>query len=144
MLKAKKNDKVRVHYKGSLRDGTVFDSSEKRQPLEFVIGQGTVIPGFEKGVMGMSEGDIKTISIGPEDAYGTYRDDLVGVVDRSRIPDDINLEIGMVLQVSSPEGGATNVTVSKITDTEVTLDMNHPLAGKELLFEVTLVQILQP
>lgn len=144
MSKVKAKDKVKVHYKGSLRDGTVFDSSEKRQPLEFVIGQGMVIPGFENGIIGMSEGDIKTISIEPEDAYGAYRDDLVGVIDRSHIPDDINLETGMMLQVRSPEGGVTNVTVSRITDTDVTLDMNHPLAGKELLFEVTLVQILQP
>lgn len=143
MTEAKINDKVRVHYKGSLQDGTVFDSSEKRQPLEFVIGHGMVIPGFENGVIGMSEGDIKVISIQSEDAYGSYKDDLIGVVDRSRIPDDINLEIGMVLQVRSPEGGVTNVTVSKITDANVTLDLNHPLAGKELVFEVRLLEILQ-
>lgn len=143
MTEAKINDKVRVHYKGSLQDGTVFDSSEKRQPLEFVIGHGMVIPGFENGVIGMSEGDTKVISIQSEDAYGSYKDDLIGVVDRSRIPDDINLEIGMVLQVRSPEGGVTNVTVSKITDANVTLDLNHPLAGKELVFEVRLLEILQ-
>ena len=137
------NDKVKVHYKGSLQDGTVFDSSEERQPLEFVIGHGTVIPGFEKGVIGMCEGDTKVISIEAEDTYGAYRDDLVGVIDRSRIPDDIDLEIGMVLQVRSPEGGVTNVTVSRITDTNVTLDLNHPLAGKELLFEVRLLEVLQ-
>ncbi len=143
MTEAKINDKVKVHYKGFLQDGTTFDSSENRQPLEFTIGHGMVIPGFEKGVIGMREGDTKVIAIDAEDAYGLYRDDLVGVVDRSRIPEDINLEIGMVLQVRSPEGGVTNVTVSRITGTDVTLDMNHPLAGKELLFEVTLVQILQ-
>jgi len=143
MAEARMNDKVKVHYKGSLQDGTVFDSSEERQPLEFVIGHGTVIPGFEKGVIGMCEGDTKVISIEAEDAYGAYRDDLVGVIDRSRIPDDIDLEIGMVLQVRSPEGGVTNVTVSRITDTNVTLDLNHPLAGKELLFEVRLLEVLQ-
>ncbi|HNS13859.1 MAG TPA: peptidylprolyl isomerase [Syntrophorhabdaceae bacterium] len=141
MTEAKENDKVKVHYKGSLQDGTVFDSSENRQPLEFTIGQGMVIPGFEKGVVGMCEGDTKVISIEAEEAYGAYRQDLVGVVDKSRIPDDIDLKIGMVLQVRSPEGSVTNVVVSAITDNDVTLDMNHPLAGKELLFEVTLVEI---
>ena len=141
MTEAKENDRVKVHYKGSLQDGTVFDSSENRQPLEFTIGQGMVIPGFEKGVVGMCEGDTRVISIEAEDAYGAYREDLVGVVDKSRIPDDIDLKIGMVLQVRSPEGGVTNVVVSAITDNDVTLDMNHPLAGKELLFEVTLVEI---
>ncbi|HNT69981.1 MAG TPA: peptidylprolyl isomerase [Syntrophorhabdaceae bacterium] len=141
MIEAKENDKVKVHYKGSLQDGTVFDSSENRQPLEFTIGQGMVIPGFEKGVVGMCEGDTKVISIEAEEAYGAYRQDLVGVVDKSRIPDDIDLKIGMVLQVRSPEGSVTNVVVSAITDNDVTLDMNHPLAGKELLFEVTLVEI---
>jgi peptidylprolyl isomerase len=100
-----------------------------------------VIPGFEKGVVGMCEGDTKVISIEAEEAYGAYRQDLVGVVDKSRIPDDIDLKIGMVLQVRSPEGSVTNVVVSAITDNDVTLDMNHPLAGKELLFEVTLVEI---
>jgi len=141
MTEAKENDRVKVHYKGSLQDGTVFDSSENRQPLEFTIGQGMVIPGFEKGVVGMCEGDTKVISIEAEEAYGAYRQDLVGVVDKSRIPDDIDLKIGMVLQVRSPEGSVTNVVVSAITDNDVTLDMNHPLAGKELLFEVTLVEI---
>ncbi|OPY78966.1 MAG: FKBP-type peptidyl-prolyl cis-trans isomerase SlyD [Syntrophorhabdus sp. PtaU1.Bin058] len=143
MTEAKMNDKVKVHYKGSLRDGTVFDSSEEREPLEFIIGKGTVIPGFEKGVMGMCEGDTKVIAIQAEDAYGPYRDDLIGVVDRSRIPDDIDLKIGMVLQVRSPEGNVINVVISKITDTDVTLDLNHPLAGKELIFEVRLLKVLQ-
>lgn len=143
MTEAKINDKVKVHYKGSLQDGTVFDSSENRQPLEFTIGQGMVIPGFEKGVVGMREGDTKVISMEAENAYGSYREDLIGVVDRSRIPEDINLNIGMVLQVRSPEGSVTNVVVSKITENDVTLDMNHPLAGKDLCFEVTLVEILK-
>ncbi len=143
MTEAKINDKVKVHYKGSLQDGTVFDSSENRQPLEFTIGQGMVIPGFEKGVVGMREGDTKVISMEAENAYGSYREDLIGVVDRSRIPEDINLNIGMVLQVRSPEGSVTNVVVSKITENDVTLDMNHPLAGEDLCFEVTLVEILK-
>ncbi|MBP6941266.1 MAG: peptidylprolyl isomerase [Syntrophorhabdaceae bacterium] len=141
MTEAKENDRVKVHYKGSLQDGTVFDSSENRQPLEFTIGQGMVIPGFEKGVVGMCEGDTRVISIEAEDAYGAYRQDLVGVVEKSRIPEDIDLKIGMVLQVRSPEGSVTNVVVSAITDNDVTLDMNHPLAGKDLRFEVTLVEI---
>ena len=141
MGQAKANDRVKVHYTGSLKDGTVFDSSVKREPFEFTIGQSMVIPGFENGVIGMNEGDTKMIAIPPDQAYGEYRDDLVGVVERTRIPSNVNPEIGAVLQVRSSEGEMINVTVTDVTETGVTLDMNHPLAGKELLFEVRLVEV---
>ena len=137
------NDKVKVHYSGTLSDGTVFDSSLEREPFEFTIGQGMVIPGFEKGIIGMSEGDSRMVSITSDDAYGPYRDDLVGVIDKSRKPENIDLEIGMVLQMRSPEGSVTNVTVKDIGDEGITLDLNHPLAGKDLVFEIKLMEVLQ-
>jgi peptidylprolyl isomerase len=141
MGQAKINDRVKVHYTGSLKDGTVFDSSAKRDPLEFTIGQGMVIPGFENGIIGMEVGDTKEITIPPDQAYGERKEDLVGVVDRTRLPENVNPEIGMVLQARSPEGETVNVMVTEVTDAGVTLDMNHPLAGKELVFEVNLIEV---
>lgn len=142
MASAKTNDTVRIHYTGTLTDGTVFDSSNDREPFEFIIGQGMVIPGFESAVIGMSEGDEKTVSIPAEDAYGRYQDELVAVVARSQVPTEIELDIGTILQVRSPEGGIARVVVKKITESEVTLDLNHPLAGQDLTFELKLVKIL--
>lgn len=142
MASAKTNDTVRIHYTGTLTDGTVFDSSNDREPFEFIIGQGMVIPGFENAVIGMSEGDEKTVSIPAEDAYGRYQDELVAVVARSQVPTEIELDIGTILQVRSPEGGIARVVVKKITESEVTLDLNHPLAGQDLTFELKLVKIL--
>jgi len=142
MKQAKANDLVRVHYTGSLRDGTVFDSSLDKQPLEFKIGHGAIIPGFENGIIGMNEGDTKAVSILPEDAYGLHRDDLVGIIERVRIPDNITPEIGMLLKVRSPEGETIKVTVTDVSETGVTLDMNHPLAGKELIFEIKLIEVV--
>jgi peptidylprolyl isomerase len=142
MRQAKMNDLVKVHYTGSLKDGTVFDSSLDKQPLEFKIGQGVIIPGFENGIIGMKEGDTKVVSITPEDAYGLYRDDLVGVIERVRVPNNITPEVGMVLKVRSPEGEMIKVTVKDVSETGVTLDMNHPLAGKELIFELNLIEVI--
>jgi peptidylprolyl isomerase len=144
MAQAKVNDKVKVHYTGSFPDGTVFDSSLERAPFEFTIGQGMAIPGFEKGIVGMNEGDTKMIAISPEDAYGDYREDLLGVVDRSHLPPHIKPEVGMMLQLRSPEGSINNITVKALTDTTVTLDLNHPLAGKALVFEIRLLEVMQP
>lgn len=143
MVQARINDKVKVHYSGTLSDGTIFDSSLEREPFEFTIGRGMVVPGFENGIVGMNEGETKTVSISADDAYGPYKDDLVGVIDKSRIPEDIDLDVGMVLQMSSPEGGITNVTVADISDAGVTIDLNHPLAGKDLIFEIKLLEVLQ-
>ncbi len=141
MAQAKMNDTVAVHYTGSFADGTTFDSSVDREPLEFTIGQGMVIPGFENGIVGMTEGESKKISIPAEDAYGAHREDLLVVIDRNQVPPGVDLKIGMMLQVKSPDGGATNVVVRDLTDENVTLDLNHPLAGKELLFEVKLIRV---
>jgi peptidylprolyl isomerase len=141
MAQAKEGDKVRVQYEGFLDDGSLFDSASEDEPFEFILGEGTVIPGFENAVMGMNEGDEKTVSVGPDEAYGDYRNDLVGVVERSQIPNEIDPEVGMVLQARSPEGAVTNVTVTDLTDDTLTLDGNHPLAGKELKFDIKLVEI---
>jgi peptidylprolyl isomerase len=142
-MRAKANDRVKVHYKGFLRDGTVFDSSLGKEPFVFVIGEGSVIPGFEKGIVGMCAGDTKTITLPPEEGYGLHRDELCAVVARSRIPSTINLRQGMKLEVQSSSGTSAQAIVLEVTDSDVTLDLNHPLAGKELLFELELLEIVQ-
>lgn len=141
MTQAKLGDRVRVHYKLFLNDGTIFDSSLEREPLEFIIGEGMVIPGFENAVIGMNEGETKNISLHPEEAYGPYRNDLVFVVGRSMVPPDIDPQVGMGLQVRSPKG-IINVIITDVSNNTITLDGNHPLAGKELNFEVKLLNIL--
>ncbi|WP_349258547.1 FKBP-type peptidyl-prolyl cis-trans isomerase [Aggregatilinea sp.] len=142
MAEAKSNDTVRVHYTGRLEDGTVFDSSLQREPLEFTLGEGQVIPGFEEGVMGMNPGESKTIEIDAERAYGPYRDDMLLSVDRSQFPDNIEPSVGQRLQLRQPDGQTMLVTVSEVGDAQVTLDANHPLAGKNLIFDVQLVEIV--
>lgn len=130
-----------LHYTGSFTDGMVFDSSSDREPLEFTIGQHMVIPGFENGVVGMEEGDSKKFNIPAEEAYGLHREDLLTVIGRSQMPADIDLKIGTVLQVRTPEGEIAHVIVQDMDNEKVTLDFNHPLAGKDLIFEVKLVKI---
>ena len=141
MAKAKTNDTVKVHYTGRLTDGTVFDSSLDKEPLEFTIGQKMVIPGFEEGVIGMAAGESRTVSIASQDAYGPYLDDLVGTIRRTHIPSDIELQVGTILQMQAPDGGVTIVMVKELNDENVTLDANHPLAGKDLTFEINLLEI---
>jgi peptidylprolyl isomerase len=141
MAEAKTNDTVKVHYTGRLTDGTVFDSSLGREPLEFTIGQKAVIAGFEEGVIGMAVGETKTVSIASQDAYGPYLDDLIGTVGRVHIPQDIELKVGTILQMQAPDGGVTLVRVKDLNDENVTLDANHPLAGKDLTFDINLLEI---
>lgn len=141
MTQAKQGDTVTVHYTGKLDDGTVFDSSEGRDPLEFSIGSGSVIPGFEQAVIGMSPGDAKTTTIASEEAYGPYYDDRVVVVDRQQIPAELPVDIGAQLQIQQQGGMVIPVIVTDVTDGEVTLDANHPLAGEDLTFEIRLVSI---
>lgn len=141
MATAKSGDTVKVHYKGSLADGTVFDSSEGGEPLEFQLGQEMVIPGFENAIVGMNIGDSKTVNIPADEAYGQYRDDLVLEIEKNQIPSHIQPELGMMLQMQSDQGTVTNVTITQISDNTVTLDANHPLAGKDLIFEIQLVEI---
>ena len=142
MAKAKNGDTVRVHYRGFFDDGTEFDSSYGKDPFEFTLGADMVIPGFENAILGMEEGETKTVHVDPEEAYGDRREDLVIQVERNQIPDHIQLEEGIVLQVSMDDGSISHVTVTEVGNEFVTLDGNHPLAGKPLNFEIQLVEIL--
>jgi FKBP-type peptidyl-prolyl cis-trans isomerase 2 len=142
MAQAKKGDIVRVHYRGFLQDGTVFDSSLEREPFEFTLGQGMVISGFENAIIGMNEGETKRVEIKAEDAYGSYRDDLLMIVERSMLPPNIDPIVGMNLRISSPDGNYKVVTVIDVTENTITLDANHPLAGKDLIFEIKLLEII--
>jgi peptidylprolyl isomerase len=141
MQQAKTGDTVKVHYTGTLADGTEFDSSRGRDPLEFTLGQGALIPGFENAVVGMSPGDTKTVEIAANDAYGDRHEQLTQDVPRTAIPDDIELQEGMVLRARGPEGQDLALTVVSFDDQSVMIDGNHPLAGKDLTFTVQLVEI---
>lgn len=141
MAQAKDGDKVKVHYKGTLRDGTPFDSSEGSEPLEFTIGRREVIPGFEEAIIGMSPGDTKNVTLPAEDGYGPYVEDMVVVIDRRQFPEGFDPEVGQQLQVQQEDGGAIIVTVTEVGDEDVTLDGNHPLAGQDLTFDIELVAI---
>ena len=141
MTGSQQGDTVKVHYTGKLEDGSVFDSSLQRDPLEFTIGEGQIIPGFEKAVVGMEAGQNKTVQIESAEAYGPRYEEMVQVVERTQIPDDISLEVGAQLQANHPQGGPIILTVTDLSDAEVTLDANHPLAGKDLTFEIELVAL---
>jgi peptidylprolyl isomerase len=141
MAEAKTNDTVKVHYTGRLVDGTVFDSSLDREPLKFSIGQKMVIPGFEEGVVEMNAGETKIVSIATQDAYGPYLDDIVGTIKRAQIPPHIELQVETVLQMQAPDDGVTIVMVKALNDECITLDANHPLAGKDLSFAINLLEI---
>ncbi|PLK42965.1 peptidylprolyl isomerase [Emticicia sp. TH156] len=136
----KSGDTVQVHYKGTLGDGTVFDSSEGREPLQFTVGSGMVIPGFDNGVAGMVIGDKKTVFIPAEEAYGPVREDMIFTFNRLDIPDDVPLEIGGTLNMHNGQQ-AIPVIVREVTATKVKLDANHELAGKDLIFEIELVSV---
>ncbi len=141
MSQAKQFDTVRVHYTGRLDDGSVFDSSRGREPIEFTIGGGQVIPGFEQAVVGMNPGEEKTVRIPSDEAYGPYRDEMVLTVQRDQFPPDIDPQVGQALQVQQSTGESLIVTVSEVSETAVKLDANHPLAGQDLTFDIELVEI---
>jgi peptidylprolyl isomerase len=141
MPKAKTGDTVKIHYTGRLEDGTVFDSSADRDPLEFTLGQQMVVAGFEKGVEGMEPGESKEVTIAPEDGYGEHNPELTVEVARKQMPPEIELEVGLMLEVPLEDGGAQRVVVSKFDDEKITLDGNHPLAGKTMIFDLNLVEI---
>jgi peptidylprolyl isomerase len=131
---------AKVHYKGMLDDGSVFDSSEGKDPLSFQVGGGQVIAGVDTAVREMEVGETKTVKVGHEDAYGTTRDDMVGTIPRAQFPDNIEPRKGMMLQMRTDQG-ALPVTIVDVTDEGVKIDGNHPLAGKDLTFELTLVEV---
>jgi peptidylprolyl isomerase len=142
MAKAKLGDTVKVHYSGKLNDGTQFDSSAGRDPLEFVLGNKQVIAGFEKAVLEMAIGDKKTVRIKHEDAYGPHRYELVQQVHKDQIPADMNLKIGDMLRLKTKDGHEIRARVSQVNDDHVTLDANHALAGKDLTFSIELIAIV--
>ncbi|SEO62354.1 peptidylprolyl isomerase [Salinihabitans flavidus] len=141
MTAAKSGDTVRIHYTGKLNDGTVFDSSEGRDPLEFTVGAGEVIPGFEKAVDGMEVGEKKTAEVPCDEAYGQVNPEARQDVPREQIPEEIPLEVGLQLQMQAPSGQVVPVTVAAIGDEAVTLDANHALAGQDLTFNIELVSV---
>jgi len=145
MSQAKNGDAVKIHYTGKLEDGFEFDSSKDKEPIAFVIGKGEVIPGFEKAVEGLAVGDTKTVEIPADQAYGPHRDEMVIKAKRSEMPEGLDLKVGNQLEgrSQSEEGEPQSVifTITGLTDDEVTLDANHPLAGKDLTFDIELVEI---
>ena len=132
---------VQVHYTGTLEDSTTFDSSIGREPLQFTLGEGQMIPGFGRAVLGMTVGEEKTVTIPAGEAYGSRIDNLVLVLPREEMPEGLNPTVGQQLQMARGDGSAAVVTVTEVSETMVTLDANHPLAGKDLVFEITLVVI---
>jgi peptidylprolyl isomerase len=141
MAQAASGDKVKVHYRGTLGDGSEFDSSIGGNPLEVTIGDGAVIPGFEQALVGMVPGDTKTISLAAEEAYGAHRAEMVLEVEKTRFPDSITLEAGRVLELPGTNGHPMKFVIVEVNDTVVKLDANHPLAGKDLTFELKMVEI---
>jgi len=142
MSAAKTGDTVKVHYTGILEDGTQFDSSRGSEPLQFTLGGGRILPGFEIAVEGMIVGGTKTIYLPAEDAYGPYREDLTQEVPRSVIPGDIELAEGIILHAQGPDGQTLHFTVVNFDDQKVKIDGNHPLAGKDLTFELELMELV--
>jgi peptidylprolyl isomerase len=138
---AQQGDRVRVHYRGKLEDGFEFDSSVGGEPLIFVIGSGEVIPGFEDGARGMAVGELKTLTIAPEDAYGPHREELVVEMPWEYFPEDVVPEVGMQLKLVDADGEEVMVMVTDVDEETVTLDANHPLAGKTLTFDIELLGI---
>jgi peptidylprolyl isomerase len=142
MAQAQAGDLVKVHYTGRLADGTIFDTSMEREPLEFTLGSGELIPGFEQAVLGMTAGESKTATILADQAYGPHRTEQVIDVERHHLPPDLQPELGQRLQMTRPDGTTITVVVTVTTETQVTLDANHPLAGRDLIFDIMLVEIL--
>jgi peptidylprolyl isomerase len=141
MSQAKTGDSVKIHYTGTLDDGTQFDSSAGREPLAFELGSGQVIPGFDKAVEGMTVGDSKTVNIPAEDAYGPHHAQMVQEVPLSALPEDLTPAEGMGLQAQGPDGQQVNLVITSVQEEVITVDGNHPLAGKALNFDIELVSV---
>ena len=141
MSQVKQNDTVRVHYTGTLADGEIFDSSREREPPEFTLGQGQLIPGFENGVIDMKTGDTKTVHIPAAEAYGQRREEMIQEVPKEQLPPEIKPEVGMTLFSRTPDGREMPLIVAEVLETSIMLDANPPLAGKDLTFEIELVEI---
>jgi peptidylprolyl isomerase len=142
MGQAQLGDTVKVHYTLILEDGTVFETSVDSEPLQFTLGEGQLIPGFEQAVVGMSLSESKTVEIPADEAYGPYYEELVQVVGRDQLPEDLQPEVGQQLQFRQEDGQVVIVTVIDVSESSVTVDANHPLGGRDLTFEIQLVEIL--
>lgn len=142
MSQAKYGDTVKVHYKARTNDQTIFDSSKQANPLLFKIGDEQIIPAFEEAIIGMNAGDVKTINICANDAFGPYLDELISTVDKNQLPPNLELEVGQQLQIQQPDGQILLVKVLEMSDSTVTFDANHPLAGKDLIFDIQLLEIV--
>lgn len=142
MSEVKTGDTVRIHYTGRLDDGSVFDSSREREPLEFTVGSGQIIPGLDNALPGMSVGEEKTVQVPCSEAYGEHDPNGRQEVPREQIPAEIPLDPGTALQMQMPDGRAVPVTVAEVSEQKVVLDANHPLAGKDLTFDVEMVEIV--
>ncbi len=142
MTEVKTGDTVRIHYTGTLDDGTVFDSSEGRDPLEFTVGAGHIIPGLDAAIPGMEVGEEKTVRVAADQAYGPHDPNGRQSVPRDQVPDDIPLDLGTTLELTLPDGRAMPVVVAEVSEDEVVLDANHPLAGRDLTFAVRMVEIV--
>tara|TARA_R100001369_G_scaffold20091_3_gene36995 strand:+ start:76932 stop:77360 length:429 start_codon:yes stop_codon:yes gene_type:complete len=141
MSQVKKNDTVKVHYTGKLADGQIFDSSEGKDPIEFTLGEGQLIPGFENGLIDMKLNEKKTINISKEEAYGEPREELIQEVEKSQLPPEIAPEVGMGLVSKGPDGREMNLLVAEVKENTIVVDGNHPLAGKDLIFDLEVVEI---
>ena len=140
--KVKKGDTIQVHYTGKFEDGKEFDSSLNRQPLQFEVGAGRVIKGFEDAVIGLQAGEKKTVTVSAEDAYGSFDENLLIEIPKKNVPEGVTPEVGMRLQLVNQQGQAAHVVVTEILDRTVRLDANHPLAGKTLVFDLEVLEIL--
>lgn len=141
MSQVKQNDTVRVHYTGKLADGQIFDSSLEREPIEFTMGQGQLIPGFENGLLEMKVNEKKTVTIPSEEAYGEPRQELIQEVEKNQLPEEIKPEEGMGLVSKSPDGQEMNLIVREVKEDTIVVDGNHPLAGKDLTFDLEVIEI---
>ncbi len=141
MTEVKSGDTVRIHYTGTLSDGSTFDSSNGGDPLEFTVGSGQIIPGLDKAMPGMAIGEKKTVEVPCEEAYGNSNPNARHAIPRTDVPADVPLDLGTRLELQTPTGQVIQVTVAEVSDAEVTLDANHPLAGKDLTFDIELVEI---
>ncbi|MGD8624818.1 MAG: peptidylprolyl isomerase [Anaerolineae bacterium] len=142
MAKAKIGDKVRVHYMGKLEDGTVFDTTTSREPISFTIGEGQVIPGFEQAVIGMEPGASMTAHVPADKAFGPHYAEMVGMIHPDQLPDEIEPQVGQQLQIPGEKGKPFVVNVTEVSESAITVDANHPLAGEDLVFDIRLVEIL--
>ncbi|MBN1218923.1 MAG: peptidylprolyl isomerase [Anaerolineae bacterium] len=142
MIQAKSGDTVKVHYTGKFEDGTEFASSINDDPLQFTIGKGEVIPGLEQAVIGMSPGESKTAEILAEQAYGPYQESKVREINRDQFPPHLNLQVGKVLTTRKADGEKVKHIVTTVSETNVTIDANHPLAGEDLIFDIQLIEVV--